>query len=109
MQAQGPNEITMSNLLLACAHLGALEQGKWAHVYIEKNGIEVDVVLGTALIDMYAKCGSIERAMQVFDSVDRRDVTAWTAMITGLTMHGHTDGCFAPSRICKFGAQGLMP
>ncbi|GKU86858.1 hypothetical protein SLEP1_g1332 [Rubroshorea leprosula] len=61
-----PNEFTMSGVLSACGRLGALEQGKWAHSYIDRYGMEVDVVLGTALIDMYAKCGSIEEARRVF-------------------------------------------
>ncbi|KAE7995600.1 hypothetical protein FH972_000380 [Carpinus fangiana] len=87
-----PNEFTMSSVLLACGRLGALEHGKWVHAYIGKCGMEVDVVLGTSLIDMYAKCGSIERAKWVFDNLGpNKDVMAWSAMITGLAMHGHAE------------------
>jgi len=43
--------------LMSCARLGALEHGKWVHAYIDKTGMKIDVVLGTSLIDMYAKCG----------------------------------------------------
>lgn len=42
---------------MSCARLGALEHGKWVHAYIDKTGMKIDVVLGTSLIDMYAKCG----------------------------------------------------
>lgn len=89
-----PNEYTMSSVLLACGRLGALEHGKWVHAYIGKCGMEVDVVLGTSLIDMYAKCGSIERAKWVFDNMGpNKDVMAWSAMISGSAMHGHAEEC----------------
>ncbi|WCJ22220.1 Pentatricopeptide repeat (PPR) superfamily protein [Euphorbia peplus] len=85
-----PNEFTMSSVLSACGRLGALEHGKWAHAYLDKYGIKINVVLGTSLIDMYAKCGSIERARMVFDNLGSdKDVVTWTAMISGLAMHGY--------------------
>ncbi|XP_057963895.1 pentatricopeptide repeat-containing protein At3g62890 isoform X2 [Malania oleifera] len=90
-----PNEFTLSSVLSACGRLGALEHGKWAHAYIDKSGMEVDVVLGTSLIDMYAKCGSIERARWVFSKLGpNKDVMAWSAMISGLAMHGQPIECF---------------
>ena len=51
-----PNGFRITTVLSACGLLGALEHGKWAHAYIDKCGIKIDVVLGTSLIDMYAKC-----------------------------------------------------
>ncbi|KAH7836506.1 hypothetical protein Vadar_002189 [Vaccinium darrowii] len=76
------NEFTMSVVLSACGQLSALEHGKWAHAYVDKCGLEVDVILGTSLIDMYAKCGSIERARWVFNILGpNKDVMAWSAMI----------------------------
>ncbi|XP_038708223.1 pentatricopeptide repeat-containing protein At3g62890 [Tripterygium wilfordii] len=84
-----PNEFTMSAVLSACGRLGALDQGKWAHAYIDRSGMKIDAVLGTGLIDMYAKCGSIERARWVFNNLGlSRDVMAWSAMISGFAMHG---------------------
>ncbi|XP_077217770.1 pentatricopeptide repeat (PPR) superfamily protein [Tasmannia lanceolata] len=89
-----PNEFTMSSVLSACGQLGALEHGKWAHAYIDKCGMKVDVVLGTSLIDMYAKCGSIERARRAFCGLGSdKDVMAWSAMISALAMHGHGEEC----------------
>ncbi|KAF7818200.1 pentatricopeptide repeat-containing protein [Senna tora] len=87
-----PNEFTISAVLSACGRLGALEQGKWLHAYIEKCRIKVDVVLGTSLIDMYAKCGNIERAKFVFDILGpEKDVMAWSAMISALAIHGRAE------------------
>lgn len=89
-----PNEFTMSSVLSACGRLGALEHGKWVHAYIDKCKMEIDVVLGTALIDMYAKCGSLERAKWVFDIMGpNKDVMAWSTMISGLAIHGDAHEC----------------
>lgn len=90
-----PNEFTMSSVLSACGRLGALEHGKWIHAYIGKCGMKVGVVLGTSLIEMYAKCGIIERAKWVFDNMGphNKDVMAWSAMISGLAMYGHSEEC----------------
>eukprot|EP01018_Ginkgo_biloba_P029665 Gb_20774 [translate_table: standard] len=86
-----PDSVTMVSVLQACAHLGALQQGKWIHDYIIRNHFEADVSVGTALIDMYAKCGSVEVARQCFDKMPKRNVISWSAMISGYGMHGHGD------------------
>ncbi|KAF0894446.1 hypothetical protein E2562_039088 [Oryza meyeriana var. granulata] len=83
-----PDEITMVNLLTACSHLGALEMGMWVHRYIEKHRLVISVALGTSLIDMYAKCGNIEKAIHVFKEIPEKNALTWTAMICGLANHG---------------------
>ncbi|KAM1178351.1 hypothetical protein COP1_017777 [Malus domestica] len=50
-------------LFTGCARLGALEQGEWIHRYIEYNRIKTDADVGTAVIEMYAKCGSIDKSL----------------------------------------------
>eukprot|EP01018_Ginkgo_biloba_P037492 Gb_02031 [translate_table: standard] len=84
-----PDSATMVSVLSACAHLGALQQGKLIHDYIIRCGLESDVFVGTALIDMYAKCGSVDIARKCFDKMSERDVVSWNAMIAGYGMHGH--------------------
>ncbi|XP_016496120.1 pentatricopeptide repeat-containing protein At3g62890 [Nicotiana tabacum] len=89
-----PNEYTMSILVAACEQLGSLEHGKWAHAYVYKLGMDINVVLGTSLIEMYAKCGSIVRARLVFENLGpKKDLMAWSAMISGLAMHGRWEDC----------------
>uniref|UniRef100_A0A0E0JQ76 DYW domain-containing protein n=1 Tax=Oryza punctata TaxID=4537 RepID=A0A0E0JQ76_ORYPU len=83
-----PDEVTMVSVIAACAKAGALDLGRWVHAFIDKKGITVDLELSTALIDMYAKCGLIERAKGVFDAMVERDTKAWSAMIVGLAIHG---------------------
>uniref|UniRef100_A0A0A9G2P4 Pentatricopeptide repeat-containing protein n=1 Tax=Arundo donax TaxID=35708 RepID=A0A0A9G2P4_ARUDO len=46
--------------------------------------------IGNALVDMYAKCGNLQLARQVFNSMSTKDLTCWNAMIVGLSVHGHS-------------------
>ncbi|KAM7253417.1 hypothetical protein ACFE04_026035 [Oxalis oulophora] len=90
MQGLGfrPNHAGIVGGLTACAFLGALDLGRWIHMYIDRNRMDLDRVLGTALIDMYAKCGCIETACRVFDKMKDKDVFAFTSLISGLANHG---------------------
>ncbi|KMT10049.1 hypothetical protein BVRB_5g122600 [Beta vulgaris subsp. vulgaris] len=83
-----PNYVTLVSILPAISHMGALELGKWIHLYAERNDIEIDDVLGSALVDMYSKCGSVEKAIQVFESLPRKNTITWNAIINGLATHG---------------------
>ncbi|GMH20149.1 hypothetical protein Nepgr_021990 [Nepenthes gracilis] len=83
-----PDEVTMVSLVSACAMSGALDIGGWVHAYVSKLGIRADIELGTALVNMYAKCGSIEKAKEVFDAMPVKDTKAWSSMIVGLAIHG---------------------
>uniref|UniRef100_A0A0E0MS34 DYW domain-containing protein n=1 Tax=Oryza rufipogon TaxID=4529 RepID=A0A0E0MS34_ORYRU len=82
------DEFTMVSVVTACAQLGALETGEWARIYMGRLGIKMDVFVGNALIDMYSKCGSIERALDVFKDMHNRDKFTWTAIILGLAVNG---------------------
>lgn len=84
-----PNCLTLVSMLSACARVGALELGKWIHVYIERNNVEMDAQLYSSLVDMYAKCGCIELSLDVFSKIPRKDILPWSTMIGGLAMHGH--------------------
>lgn len=83
------DEFTMVSVITACAQLGALEMGEWVRVYMSRQGIKLDVFVGNALIDMYSKCGSVERALGVFKEMHSRDKFTWTAIILGLAVNGH--------------------
>ncbi|KAM1255004.1 hypothetical protein PS1_029478 [Malus domestica] len=83
-----PDEVTLVSTLAACAQLGAIDLGGWIHVYVKKQGMKMNCHLTTSLIDMYAKCGDLDKALEVFNSVERRDVFVWSAMIAALAMHG---------------------
>ncbi|KAJ7528130.1 hypothetical protein O6H91_16G085400 [Diphasiastrum complanatum] len=82
------NDVTFVVLLKACASITALEWGKQLHSHIIKSGFESDVIVGSTLVDMYAKCGCIENACEVFKNMTERDVVSWNAMISGYAEHG---------------------
>eukprot|EP01018_Ginkgo_biloba_P026783 Gb_12573 [translate_table: standard] len=83
-----PDLATILSVLLGCANLAALQQGKWIHGYIIRSGFESDICVENSLIDMYAKCGNIQIARQLFDKMTERDVVSWNAMIESYGMHG---------------------
>ncbi|GFP80030.1 pentatricopeptide repeat-containing protein at2g22410 mitochondrial [Phtheirospermum japonicum] len=102
-----PDEVTMVSCLSACSQLGALDVGIWIHRYVEKHNLSLNVVLGTALVDMYAKCGNIEKALQVFNEVPERNALTYTAIIGGLALHG--DAHDALSYFLEMIDAGLKP
>ncbi|KAK9947636.1 hypothetical protein M0R45_003251 [Rubus argutus] len=84
------DKFTVVALLTGCAQLGALEQGKWIHWYIDENGIKIDTVVGTALIDLYAKCGCIDESVEIFNGMKEKDAATWTSIVCALAMNGKT-------------------
>ena len=102
-----PDKVTMVNCLSACSQLGALDVGIWIHHYIERHKLSIDVALGTALVDMYAKCGNIARALQVFEEIPQRNCLTWTAVICGLALHGNAQD--AISYFSKMIHIGIVP
>ncbi|PSS01839.1 Pentatricopeptide repeat-containing protein [Actinidia chinensis var. chinensis] len=85
-----PDKFTVVALLTGCSQLGALEQGKWIHRCIEENRITIDVVVGTALVDMYSKCGCIDKSLEIFHRLKGKDMASWTSIICGLAMNGQS-------------------
>ncbi|KAL2513448.1 Pentatricopeptide repeat-containing protein [Forsythia ovata] len=87
-----PNHVTMVSVLSACATIGDLGLGTWVHEYMRTRGskgvLSSNVNLATALIDMYCKCGSLDRAKGVFDQMIEKDVVSLNAMIMGLAVNG---------------------
>ncbi|XP_050225292.1 pentatricopeptide repeat-containing protein At5g66520-like [Mercurialis annua] len=86
-----PKKHVLSSVLAACANVGALDQGRWIHSYVRRNPIYLDAILGTALADMYAKCGRLDMAWDVFETMKEKEVFTWNAMICGLAMHGRAE------------------
>ncbi|XP_057953570.1 pentatricopeptide repeat-containing protein At2g22410, mitochondrial [Malania oleifera] len=109
MQAKNvkPDEVTMVSCLSACSQLGALDIGIWIHHYIERHKLSLNVALGTALVDMYAKCGNITKAIKIFRDIPGKNSLTWTALICGLALHGNAHD--AISHFIDMINIGLMP
>lgn len=86
-----PSEFTLVSLLNASGCLGAIKQGEWIHGYMRKNNIKMNVVIVTAIIGMYCKCGSVEAAREVFETAPVKGLSCWNSMILGLAVNGCAD------------------
>lgn len=83
------DKVAVVAALSACAQLGALVQGRWMHIYVERNRIDVDIVVQAALLDMYMKCGSVNEASRAFYSMSERNAICYSVMIFGYGTNGH--------------------
>ncbi|KAG8372972.1 hypothetical protein BUALT_Bualt12G0122600 [Buddleja alternifolia] len=103
-----PNDVTFLNVIPACAHLGTLDLGKWIHACIDKHYHDFpNETLWTSLINMYAKCGNIEAAKQVFSGMETKSLASWNVMISGLAMHG--DASRAIELFSQMTKEGFRP
>ncbi|KAI9084770.1 hypothetical protein K1719_033176 [Acacia pycnantha] len=83
-----PDHVTMVSFICAAAEIGVLDQGKLVHGWAMKKAAKIDAFMGSALIDMYCKCGSVKSALTIFRELPEKDVVVWTTMITGFAFHG---------------------
>lgn len=104
---ENPNSVTLVSLLSASTHLLNIHIGMSIHSQIIVSGIRLGVALGTALLEMYSKCGHIEAASQVFNSLEEKNLQSWTIMISGLADHGRGED--AISLFTKMEENGLKP
>lgn len=85
-----PIENTLVCVLSACGQLGYLDLGHWIYQhYINTKRIQFSVILWNACIDMYAKCGNIDAATNLFSEMSERNLVSWNVMIAGYAAHGH--------------------
>lgn len=102
-----PNSVTMVNVLQACAALAALGQGKMIHCYILRRDLNSILPVTSALLSMYARCGNLKMAQQIFNQTDKRDVVSWNSLIASYGIHG-----FGLTAVRIFGEmidQGIKP
>ncbi|KAK4791255.1 hypothetical protein SAY86_031668 [Trapa natans] len=108
LEQLAPDSSTIAGLLSCCAALGSLTIGCRIHDYLQKQGtLLTDAITGTALIDMYAKCGILDRAVEVFDQIRDKDVWSWTAMISSHGNHGNAKDAIA--LFFKMEEEGFRP
>ncbi|XP_045821121.1 pentatricopeptide repeat-containing protein At5g44230 [Trifolium pratense] len=84
------DEITLVGVISACAQLGVSGHANWIREIAEnsKFGPASNVLVGSALIDMYSKCGNVEEAYNVFKGMKKRNVFSYSSMIVGFAVHG---------------------
>ncbi|XP_078447892.1 pentatricopeptide repeat (PPR) superfamily protein [Wolffia australiana] len=92
------NKFTISSALAASAAAPSLRSGKEIHAHVLRRELDSDAVLWSALSDMYAKCGSLAEARQIFNFTPGKDVVSWSAMIGRYVEAGRSEeglGLFA--------------
>lgn len=90
MQEEGiePNSVTLLAVISACTSLSALELASGLHGYALKSGLNFDIFIGNAIINMYAKCGCVEAARQIFIEMPIKDAISWSTLIDSYGLHG---------------------
>ncbi|XP_056684186.1 pentatricopeptide repeat-containing protein At3g63370, chloroplastic [Spinacia oleracea] len=83
-----PDSVALISLLSATASLSALKKGKEVHGFLIKQGFLLEGSIASSLVDMYARCGTLENSFKVFDIVKEKDTVLWTCMIHACGMHG---------------------
>ncbi|KAH7284254.1 hypothetical protein KP509_34G045300 [Ceratopteris richardii] len=83
-----PDKFTYNRMINACVSLSDFRRGKKLHADIIANKLQVDTTVGSSLVDMYANFGDLEKAQEVFDSLQEKDIIAWNAMVAGYVQHG---------------------
>ncbi|XP_057497394.1 pentatricopeptide repeat-containing protein At4g04370-like [Actinidia eriantha] len=104
---QRPDSITVVSLLQACASIGALHQGKWVHTFVIRSCLGPCILIETALVDMYSKCGDLVSARECFDRMSHYDLVSWSTIISGYGSHGK--GEIALEMYNKFLLTGHVP
>ncbi|KAK9282106.1 hypothetical protein L1049_005018 [Liquidambar formosana] len=86
-----PTSVTLVSVLSACSKLKDLDAGKRVHRYVKNCEVKSNMTLENALINMYAACEEMDVALGIFDSMMKRDVISWTAIVTGFIHSGQVD------------------
>ncbi|XP_010257871.2 PREDICTED: pentatricopeptide repeat-containing protein At3g02330 [Nelumbo nucifera] len=102
-----PDEFTYGSVLKACASLEALNYGLEIHNRIIKSGLGVDLFVGSALVDMYCKCGMMEEAGKLHDRIDNQKIVSWNAIISGFSLQKQSEE--AQKFFCQMLDTGLRP
>ncbi|CAN6347069.1 unnamed protein product [Urochloa humidicola] len=102
-----PNEFLLASVLRACTQSRDVHFGEQVHGTALKLGLDVNIYVGTALINMYAKVACMDAAMRVFHALPAKNPVTWTAVITGYSQIG--EGGLALDLFQKMGVQGVRP
>ncbi|KAK6162759.1 hypothetical protein DH2020_002600 [Rehmannia glutinosa] len=83
-----PDILTITSVLRACTYVGNLKLGRYVHDYMVRNGYEFDIIASNIIINMYAKCGDVLHAREVFENMGSQDLVSWNSLLGGYTENG---------------------
>ncbi|XP_018674939.2 putative pentatricopeptide repeat-containing protein At1g56570 isoform X1 [Musa acuminata AAA Group] len=106
-QNMQPTSFTFSSVVAACANMAILNCGRQVHGAAIRRGHQRNLQVANALIDMYAKCGSIGNSRKVFDEITEKDLVTWTSLVIGCGMNGY--GAEATEIFDEMISSGVQP
>ncbi|CAO2813645.1 unnamed protein product [Amaranthus hypochondriacus] len=101
------NLVVMLNLIEACTICAELRTCKWAHCIAIRNSLAAHVYVGTAIVDMYSKCGAVEEAKKAFNQIPNKNIVSWSTMVSGYAMSGRAED--ALSLVTEMKHHGFQP
>ncbi|KAK3195556.1 hypothetical protein Dsin_026866 [Dipteronia sinensis] len=104
---ENPHTVTIINLLLACSVSAELSKSRWAHGIAIRGGLAREVAVGTAIVNMYSKCGDIEASRKAFDLISKKNIVSWSAMVAAYGMNGLANEALA--LVDEMKVHGLKP
>ncbi|XP_050206458.1 pentatricopeptide repeat-containing protein At3g16610-like isoform X1 [Mercurialis annua] len=104
---QKPDRITILSLISACVHLKNLKLAICVMTFIVHKGFDKDIAISNALIDLFAKCGNVIDARQIFEALPAKDSVSWSVMINGYGLHGDGEAALELFRQMQF--SGVKP
>ena len=102
-----PNVLTHIRMLKACGCLGSIERGNDIHSAVVRYGLERELLVGNALIDMYARCGELAKAQKVLEMLATPDIVSWNTLIAGYAQCNKYNEAF--NAFQKMQGEGLSP
>ncbi|KAK4263416.1 hypothetical protein QN277_028826 [Acacia crassicarpa] len=103
-----PNFVTLVSVLSACASLLDVNFGRQVHGFITKVATGIEVMVGTALVNMYSKCGCWDSVFDVFNTLDgNRNLVTWNTMISGMMLNAQFEKSLELFQLLEF--EGMHP
>ncbi|KAL5704806.1 Pentatricopeptide repeat-containing protein [Ranunculus cassubicifolius] len=93
--ALDPDPRIYNTLFRKCTQWKMLKEGKVVHEHFQKSKFKSDIFMLNTILNMYAKCGSLEDAQRTFDNMPKRDMVSWTALITGYSQNDKAEEALA--------------
>ncbi|KDP40584.1 hypothetical protein JCGZ_24583 [Jatropha curcas] len=102
-----PSDVTLMEVLHACADLGDLEQGKFVHKLVDELKLDSNVSVMNSLISMYSRCKRVDIAANIFKNLQNKTLVSWNAMILGYAQNGLVDE--ALNSFCEMQSRNIKP
>ncbi|ONK71545.1 uncharacterized protein A4U43_C04F9740 [Asparagus officinalis] len=102
-----PDPVTFTMALSACARVSDLEKGRRIHEELVRNGVELDEFVGSALVDMYGKCGCVKGGREVFEEIPMKNVITWNTVIGAYSLTGDSYSCL--ELFSRMNKEGIQP